>query len=117
MNITIYHNPACSKSRKTLEIIRQHGIEPRIVEYLRTPPDESEILRLVGLLGVDVSDILRSNDSAVEAGGLPATDAELANWLSQHPQAMQRPIVVNEDREKAVIGRPPESVQRILPGL
>ncbi|MEX2494471.1 MAG: ArsC/Spx/MgsR family protein [Woeseia sp.] len=117
VNITIYHNPACSKSRKTLEIIRQHGLEPKIIEYLRSPPGEAEILRLAKLLGVQVAEILRSNNADVGSDRPPEENEALAAWLARHPQSLQRPIVVDEDGKRAVIGRPPESVHRILPGL
>lgn len=117
MNITIYHNPGCSKSRKTLEILREHGIEPRIVEYLRTAPDAAAILRLARLLKRPVLDLVRKGDAdyADAAGTLPAEDDEaLAEWLSRHPRALQRSVVVDEARAAAVIGRPPENVLELL---
>jgi arsenate reductase len=115
MNITIYHNPNCSKSRKTLEILRQHGIEPRIVEYLRAPPDEDTIMKLANLLDVGVADIMRKGEAGYPADKMPDDEQALARWLSEHPRVLQRPIVVDEDRRQAVIGRPPESVLALLP--
>ena len=118
MNLTIYHNPRCSKSRKTLEIIQSHGIRPRIVEYLKEPPDAATTLRLSGLLGVGVAELLRRSERDFEtAGELPLDDdAALAAWLEDHPQVLQRPIVVDEDGNRAVVGRPPENVLELLSG-
>lgn len=116
MNITLYHNPRCSKSRKTLELIQSRGIEPRIVEYLTEPPDAQTTLRLAKLLDVPVADLLRrSEPEFAEAGKLPLDDdAALARWLEQHPRVLQRPIVVDESRETAVVGRPPENVLELI---
>lgn len=116
MSLTIYHNPGCSKSRKALEIIQSHGIEPRIVEYLKEPPDAATTLRLCGLLGVPVAELLRRSEREFAAAGeLPLDDdAALAEWLQQHPIVLQRPIVVDEDGGRAIIGRPPENVLELL---
>ena len=119
MTITIYHYPGCSKSRKTLEIIRGHGIEPRIVEYLSNPPDAKTILKLADLLQVRVEEILRKDEpdykAAIRGNGWQATDnAALAEWVSRHPKVLQRPIVVDDERKMAVIGRPPEAVLGLL---
>lgn len=115
MNVTIYHNPRCSKSRKTLELLKEHRVEPHIVEYLRTAPDRETILRLAGLLELRVEELVRPAEAA-KAGGLPAArdDATVAEWLARNPAALQRPIVVDEDRSAAVIGRPPENVLDLL---
>jgi arsenate reductase len=117
MSITIYHNPRCSKSRKTLELITEAGVTPTIVEYLKTPPTPGEIVGLASKLGVNVADILRSGEAEYkEAADLPALDNHdaLADWIAAHPKTLQRPIVVNEDTGAAVIGRPPENVLGIL---
>ncbi len=117
MNITIYHNPRCSKSRKTLEIIQENGIEPKIVEYLQKPPDATRTEQLAALLGLKVADLLRkSEDDFTEADDLPSLDdnAALAAWIEDHPKVLQRPIVVDDDRDIAVIGRPPENVLGLL---
>jgi arsenate reductase len=117
MNVTIYHNPSCSKSRKTLELIEEHGIKPRIVEYLKTPPDTETVLKVASQLGVRVVDMLRSAESDFESLVKNAStddDAALAAGLKNHPKALQRPIVVDEDAGKAVIGRPPENVLPLL---
>lgn len=117
MNITIYHNPRCSKSRKTLEIIQDAGIEPNIVEYLKTPPEASRTEHLAALLGIDVAGLLRKSESDfADAEDLPllTDNAALAAWIEAHPKVLQRPIVVDDDRDLAVIGRPPESVLGLL---
>jgi len=118
MALTIYHNPRCSKSRKTLEIIRAAGVETTIVPYLRDTPDAAEILAIAGKLGVPVADLLRRGESAVkDATDLPGLDenAALAAWIEAHPIALQRPIVVDQESGRAVVGRPPENVQDLLP--
>ena len=117
MSITIYHNPRCSKSRKTLEIIVESGVKPTIVEYLATPPEADTTLRLASLLGVPVADLLRRGEAEFkDATDLPdlADNEALAGWIVAHPRVLERPIVVNEASNKAVIGRPPENVLEIL---
>jgi arsenate reductase len=112
--LTIYHHPGCSKSRKTLGLIRAHGIEPRIVEYLRDPPEADTIIKLARLLGVGVAELLRSGDGKDTDDTLSLDDRTLAEWLQTHPAALQRPIVVDEDNATACIGRPPENVLKLL---
>jgi len=117
MSVTIYHNPRCSKSRKTLEIIEASGIEPTIVPYLQEPPTAAEILGLAAGLGLPVAGLLRRGEAAFkEATDLPSLDddAALAAWLSANPIVIERPIVVNTGSGKAVIGRPPENVEELL---
>ena len=113
MTITIYHNPRCTKSRETLALLRDRGIEPRIVEYLKTPPDATELQRLLKLLGLKPRELLRSKE-AKEAGldkpGL--SDAQIIAGMTKHPAVIERPIVVNGG--KAALGRPPEAVLKIL---
>lgn len=119
MSLTIYHNPRCSKSRKTLEIIQDAGITPEIVEYLAEPPSAERILQLAGLLGVPVQALLRKNEDAFKnAQDLPDLDddAALAAWVAAHPKVLERPIVVDDAANKAVVGRPPENVTELLPG-
>lgn len=117
MALTIYHNPRCSKSRKTLEIIRDKGIEPTIVLYLEATPSAAEILGIAQQLGLAVADLLRRGESAFrDAADLPdlGDDVALAGWLAAHPIVIERPIVVDETSGKAVIGRPPENVTALL---
>ena len=118
MTITIYHNPRCSKSRKTLELIENAGVTPTVVRYLEDPPDGGRIQALAATLGVPVADLLRRNeDDFKNATNLPDLndDAALANWLAAHPRVLQRPIVIDDDTGAAVIGRPPENVREVLP--
>ena len=117
MSIKIYHNPRCSKSRKTLELLEQAGVTPTIVEYLKTPPDAATTLRNANLVGVRVADLLRrGEDEFKQANDLPdlADDAALAAWLEKHPKVIERPIVVDEDAGRAVVGRPPENVLELI---
>lgn len=116
MSLTIYHNPQCSKSRRTLEIIREHGIEPRIVEYLKHPPARDEILALARRLGRPVEALLRKHEEVykADAARLRHEDEPLAEWLSTHPRALERPVVVDSESGRAVIGRPPENVLELL---
>ncbi len=118
MTITIYHNPRCSKSRKTLELLENAGAAPTVVRYLEDPPDGGRIQALAACLGVPVAHLLRRNEEEFKnATDLPdlRDDAALANWLAAHPGVLQRPIVIDDDAGTAVIGRPPENVGEILP--
>lgn len=115
--ITIHHNPRCSKSRETLKIIEGAGIDPVIVPYLESPPSAERIVELAGMIGVPVRALVREGESDYkEARDLPNLDddAALAEWLSAHPRVLQRPIVVDSDTGRAVIGRPPENVQELI---
>ncbi len=117
MSLKIYHNPRCSKSRKTLEIIQDAGIEPTIVLYLENSPTADEITAVAGQLRMSVADLLRKGESAFkEASDLPDLDdnAALAAWIAEHPIVLERPIVVDTDSGKAVVGRPPENVNELL---
>jgi len=116
MALTIFHNPRCSKSRRTLELIRDAGIEPEIRLYLEDTPTAEEIIAVAGRLGVAVADLLRRGESAFkEATDLPdlTDDAALAAWVAAHAVVLERPIVL-DDSGKAVVGRPPENVQVLL---
>ena len=113
MSVTIYHNPRCNKSRQTLALLEARGVKPRIVEYLKTPPTAAELKRLLKLLGMTPRQLLRAKE-AKEAGlDKPAlSDAELVAGMVANPITIERPIVVNGDR--AALGRPPETVLKIL---
>jgi arsenate reductase len=112
--VTIYHNPRCSKSRQTVELLRERGIDPHIVEYLKTPPSLAELKRLVTLLGVSPKELVRRKEPEYEKAGLSedANDAQLLRAMIEHPVLIERPIVVAGD--KAALGRPPENVLKIL---
>jgi len=111
----IYHNPRCSKSRATLALLRENGVEPDIVKYLDAPPDAAQLKAITGKLNCSIRDILRSGESIYRELGIqdsaPAEDA-LIDIVAAHPQLLQRPIVIHGKR--AAIGRPPENVLAIL---
>jgi len=113
--VTIYHNPRCSKSRQTLQLLRDQGIEPEIVEYLKTPLTAEQLTALLTLLGMEVRNLLRTSEADYKENNLanPELSAEqLIEAMVKMPKLMQRPIVVNG--EKAAIGRPPEQVLDII---
>lgn len=111
---TLYHNPRCSKSRATLALLQSHGIEPKVIEYLRTPPTSSELRRLLTLLAMKPMDLLRTGENEYETliAGQGLTDAQLISVMTDNPILIERPIVVMGDR--AAIGRPPENVLSLL---
>lgn len=113
MSVTIYHNPRCSKSRQTLELIREQGVEPEIVEYLDTPPSAVELKAILGKLGKTAAEIVRKKEAKEEGIDVDALgEDDLIAALAAHPRAIERPIVVKGS--KAAMGRPPESVLDIL---
>ncbi|MGC6529721.1 MAG: arsenate reductase (glutaredoxin) [Candidatus Puniceispirillaceae bacterium] len=114
-NITIYHNPRCSKSRQTLDIIRQHGHEPEIILYLENTPSAKELSDLLALLGKDPADILRKSEADYKTHIAPNDEINgdaLLEVMIRYPKLIERPIVTKGDR--AVIGRPPENVLTLL---
>ena len=116
MNYTILHNPRCSKSRQTLQILESHGIEPTILRYLETPPTASELASIAECLDRPLAELLRRGESVFkEAGDLPDLDdtPALAAWMSANPIVIERPIVLRDDGA-ARIGRPPESVLELI---
>lgn len=118
MSLTIYHNPRCSKSRKTLEIIRDAGVEPTILLYLEDTPSAGDIAAIAEKLELTVADLLRKGEREFkEATDLPdlADTTALAEWIEAHPIVLERPIVVETGSGKAVVGRPPENVKELLP--
>ena len=114
-DLTIYHNPRCSKTRQTLELIRSKGVEPEIVLYLQDAPSSGDIADALRMLGMKPMDIIRKNETEVKehfAGADELSDEQLIELMRLYPKVIERPIVVN--RGKAVIGHPPESVLGIL---
>ncbi len=111
---TIYHNPRCSKSRNTLALLQENGIEPEVVLYLETPPDAAEIRGLLRKLGMRAADLVRRGEEAYRACGLgrDSGDDEIVAAMAAHPKLIERPIVVRGKR--AVLGRPPENVLDLL---
>ncbi|HEX7381031.1 MAG TPA: arsenate reductase (glutaredoxin) [Nevskiaceae bacterium] len=114
---TIYHNPRCSKSRQTLALLREAGVQPRIVEYLETPPTATELDAILRKLGREPEAVIRFGESVAKELGLHKTDRrERAEWIQlivEHPILLERPIVVHGD--DAQLGRPPEAVRELLP--
>lgn len=114
MQVTLYHNPRCSKSRATLALLRSRGIEPEVVEYLKTPPDLATLREIAGALAVPASELVRSGEPEYAELGLgpDTSDAELLAAIGREPRLLQRPIVVVEGR--AVFGRPPENALALI---
>lgn len=116
MDVTVYHNPGCSKSRATLALLAERGIEPHIVEYLRDPPDVQTLAQLADALGGNARDLLRTGEAEYRQLGLddPAVSRDrILEAIAGHPRLLQRPVVVYKGRAR--IGRPPENVLEILP--
>ncbi|MBD9469246.1 arsenate reductase (glutaredoxin) [Pseudoxanthomonas sp. PXM01] len=113
-DVTIYHNPACGTSRNTLGLIRNAGIEPNIIEYLKTPPDRTTLLSLVEAMAVPVRDVVRTKEALYgELGLADADDKALIAAMLRHPVLINRPIVVTARGTK--LCRPSEHVLDILP--
>ena len=116
MSVTIYHNPKCGTSRNVLEMIRDNGVEPEIVEYLKTPPGKEKIAEIVKATGEPVRAILRERGTPYAELGLDDpkwSDDELIGFMVEHPILMNRPIVVTP--LGAALCRPSEKVLDILP--
>ncbi len=115
-HITIYHNPQCGTSRNTLALIREKGIEPTVVEYLKTPPSSDELLALVQRMGGRVRDVLRQKGTPydeLDLGNPKWSDAQLLYFIAQHPILIQRPMVATPLGVR--VCRPAETVLEILP--
>ena len=114
-SIKIYHNPRCSKSRQTLELIRQQGIEPEVVEYLKTPPSKSELVDILSRLNMEPRQLMRTREVEYRENNLDSTELsndQLIDAMVKNPKLIERPIVIN--LQKAALGRPPENVLEIL---
>jgi arsenate reductase len=110
-DITIYHNPRCSKSRQTLELLQENNISPEIILYLEQTPSKKELKAVLGKLGMSARDLVRTSEEAYKALGLSnpdLSDDQLLDAMINEPKLIQRPIVVAGSR--AIIGRPPENV-------
>jgi arsenate reductase (glutaredoxin) len=113
-DVTIYHNPKCTKSRGTLALLQERGIAPRIVEYLKTPPTAAELRAIVDKLGIEPEQLVRKGEDVYKTkyAGKTLTDAQWIEAMVREPILIERPIVVRGNR--AVIGRPPENVRQLL---
>jgi len=115
MNVTIYHNPRCSKSRQTLQLLTERGIEARVVEYLKTPPGRKELQQILTLLKMQPRELLRKQEPIYKTLGLDddaLSDRQLIGAMVENPVLIERPIVLANN--KAAIGRPPEKVLEII---
>lgn len=115
MTVRIYHNPRCSKSRQTLQLLEQHAVTPEVVEYLKTPPDAAELGRLLDMLGLEPRELMRTGEAEYRESGADDPGLgrdQLIALMVAHPRLIERPIVVSKG--KAALGRPPERVLDIL---
>ena len=114
MSVTIYHNPRCSKSRNTLALLKENGIEPQVVLYLETPPNSGQLKRLLGKLGLSAAELVRRGEDAYKSCGLSkdSSEQQLIAAMVAHPKLIERPIVVRGKR--AVLGRPPENALELI---
>lgn len=115
MTVTIWHNPRCSKSRQTLDLLKSKGVEPTVREYLKEPPSKAEVEKLISLVGGNPRELIRDGEDEFKALKLKKADltkADIAAAIAAHPVLLQRPIVVKGAH--AAIGRPPEAVLPLL---
>ena len=115
MSVTMYHNPRCSKSRETLSLLNEKGIEPEIIEYLNSPPDATQLKKILGLLGLSPREIIRTKDDLYKELNLDnegLDDNQIIAALIENPILIERPIVLANG--KAAIGRPPKNRLVIL---
>ena len=115
MSVTIYHNPKCSKSRQTLELLRSKGIQPMIIEYLKDPPDKDTLKKILRLLKLTPRDLMRKKEDIYKKSKLDRNDlgdAALITAMIKHPVLIERPIVLANG--KAALGRPPEKILEII---
>ena len=113
-DFTIYHNPRCSKSRQTLDLLEQHNIQPEIVLYLENPPTAAELAAILRKLDVRAEDLLRKGEEIYKNLELKSIADQMAliDAMAEHPKLIERPIVVKGN--KAVLGRPPENVLELI---
>ena len=114
MCITIYHNTRWGKSRKTLQLLRDNGYEPNIIEYLKNPPNVKELNEICENLNMSAIDITRTNEKEYKQLNIPMNDTYdvLIEKIARHPKLLERPIVIKG--KKGIIGRPPENVLKLL---
>lgn len=115
MQVTIYHNPRCSKSRQTLQLLEENGIDPNVVEYLKTPPDKNTLKKILEQLKLSPRELMRRKEKEYKENHLDdpsLTDDQLIDAMLKHPKLIERPIVVTN--KGTVIGRPPENILEVL---
>lgn len=115
MKTTIYHNPRCSKSRQTLQLLKDNGIEPVVVEYLKTPPDKAQLKAILKQLGLPPRELMRHKEKEYLENHLDdpsLSDEALIEAMIAHPKLIERPIVLTD--KGTALGRPPESVLEVL---
>jgi len=111
--IVIYHNPRCSTSRKTLDLLRDNGVEPEVVQYLKTPPTRAELVKMIKAAGIDVRTAVRKREALyTELGLADASDDELLDAMAEHPILIERPFVVTPKGTR--LARPIDAVREIL---
>ena len=111
----IYHNPRCSKSRQTLSLLRENGIEPEVVEYLKTPLQKKELQMISNALGLRPASFVRKNENEYKENGIAEyldNDEKVFQYIIKYPKIMERPIVVSNG--KGIIGRPPSNVLDLI---
>ena len=115
MAVVIYHNPRCMKSRETMKLLQDKGVKPQVIEYLKTPPSATELKELLSKLGIAPRQLLRKGeapDKDLKLADAKISDSAIIKAMVDNPVLIERPIVVNG--KKAALGRPPESVLKIL---
>ena len=115
MSVTIYHNPKCSKSRQTLELLSAKGITPTIIEYIKNPPTVEKLKEILSQLGIAPRDLMRKKEDTykeLDLGISSLSDKDLIDLMVEHPILIERPIVIANG--KAALGRPPEQILDIL---
>ena len=113
--ISMFHNPRCSKSRQTLELLQSKGVQPDIIEYLKTPPTEEELDNILNMLGLEPRQLMRTKETEYAENKLDdesLTRQQLIQAMVKYPKLIERPILINN--KKAALGRPPEDVLEIL---
>jgi len=114
-DLVIYHNPRCSKSRQTLDLLEQQGVKPQVIEYLKTPPSIASLTTIIDQLGISARQLLRKGEAEYKELNLAdesLTEQQLIQAMIEHPKLIERPIVIHDG--KAKLGRPPEAVLEIL---
>ncbi len=112
--VTIWHNPRCSKSRNAVALLEEHGVEAAVVKYLETPPSKEEIVKVLKMLGISARELMRTKESIYKELGLKDVDDEekLIDAMVAHPKLIERPVVIKDG--KAAIGRPIENIIALI---